>query len=52
MITDTEARKADWNRWSGDKHVDEIVCVLVAEAIRTVMEYSELEIQFEKKRGE
>ena len=44
--------KKDWNRWSGDKHVDEIVCVLVAEAIRTVMEYSELEIQFEKKRGE
>ena len=41
--------KKDWNRWSGDKHVDEIVCVLVAEAIRTVMEYSELEIQFEKK---
>lgn len=44
--------KKDWNRWSGDKHVDEIVCVLVAEAIRTVMEYSELEIQSEKKRGE
>ena len=44
--------KKDWNRWSGDKHVDEIVCVLVAEAIRTVMEYSELEIQSAKKRGE
>lgn len=44
--------KKDWNRWSGDKYVDEIVCVLVAEAIRTVMEYSELEIQSTKKRGE
>lgn len=41
--------KKDWSRWSGDKHVDEIVCVLVAEAIRTVMEYSELEIQSAKK---
>lgn len=44
--------KKDWSRWSGDKHVDEIVCVLVAEAIKTVMEYSELEIQSAKKRGE
>lgn len=44
--------KKDWNRWSGDKHVDEMVCVLVADAIKTVMEYSELEIQSAKKRGE
>ena len=31
--------KKDWNRWSGDKHVDETVCILVADAIKTVMEY-------------
>lgn len=29
----------DWNRWSGDKHVDETACILVADAIKTVMEY-------------
>lgn len=44
--------KKDWNRWSEDKHVDEMVCVLVADAIKTVMEYPELEIQSAKKRGE
>lgn len=44
--------KKDWNRWSGDKHVDEMVCALVADAIKTVMEYSELEIKSAKKRGE
>ncbi|WP_292018415.1 hypothetical protein [Megasphaera sp. UBA4382] len=44
--------KKDWNRWSGDKHVDEMVCALVADAIKTVMEYPELEIQSAKKRGE
>ena len=44
--------KKDWNRWSGDKHVDEIACILVADAIKTVMEYPELEIQSAKKRGE
>ena len=40
----------EWNRWSGDKHVDEIVCILVADAIKTVMEYSELEIKSAKHR--
>ena len=44
--------KKDWNRWSGDKHVDEMVCALVADAIRTVMEYPELEIKSAKKRDE
>lgn len=44
--------KKDWNRWSGDKHVDEMVCALVADAIKTVMEYSELEIKTAKHREE
>lgn len=53
MIDDGLYRyKKDWNRWSGDKHVDEMVCVLVADAIKTVMEYSDLEIKSAKKRGE
>lgn len=40
MIDDGLYRyKKDWNRWSGDKHVDEIACILVADAIKTVMEY-------------
>ena len=50
MIDEGLARyKKDWNRWSGDKHVDEMVCILVADAIKIVMEYSELEIQSAKK---
>ena len=36
--------KRGWHHWSGDNHVDKIASVLVADAIKTVLEYSEIEV--------